>query len=175
MGDSPTPQRRKPRRVYTKHGLTQLLKAVSKRGLAGIDGRSSLAVAARTFREHLMADLGGADEISTGQATLIELAARSWVILERIDAWLFAQPTIVNARRRCLLPIVVQRQTAADALAKYVTALGLERRKAPPKDLHAYLAEAAAANDAGSPPGTRQSAPAVATTVALSPDAQEAP
>jgi hypothetical protein len=61
----------------------------------------------------------------------------------------------------------VQRQTAADALAKYVTALGLERRKAPPKDLHAYLAEAAAANDAGPP--------TVSATVALSPDAQEAP
>jgi hypothetical protein len=36
---------------------------------------------------------------------------------------------LINARKRALLPVVLQRQQLADALARHLTQLGLERRR----------------------------------------------
>jgi hypothetical protein len=47
----------------------------------------------------------------------------------------------VNARKRALLPVVKERIQLADALARYLYALGLQRRAAPVKSLEAYVAE----------------------------------
>ena len=134
-------QPNKPRRAYTRHGLTPLLKAVSKRGLNAVDGRSALAIAARDWRAGLIADRGGPDEISTATKALIELAVRQWLIVESIDGWLFQQPSLINRRSRVLYPVVVQRQAASDALARLLGQLGLERRQAKEVDLKTYLAQ----------------------------------
>ena len=42
-------------------------------------------------------------------------------------AWLLTQPTLINKRKKSLLPVVLQRQTLADGLARYLAQLGLER------------------------------------------------
>ena len=55
-------------------------------------------------------------------------AYKSKLLLDSIDTWLLTQPTLVNVRKRSLIPIVLQRQTLADGLARYLTQLGLERR-----------------------------------------------
>jgi hypothetical protein len=47
---------------------------------------------------------------------------------------------LVNARKRTLLPVVRERQALADALARYLAQLGLERRAKPVADLATYLA-----------------------------------
>lgn len=61
-------------------------------------------------------------------------------MLDSIDAWLLVQPSLVNLRRRALLPVVRERQQLADALARYLGQLGLERRGKPVPDLASYLA-----------------------------------
>jgi hypothetical protein len=76
----------------------------------------------------LIEDLGGPDEISTQRSALIDLAVKSKLLLDSIDAWLLTQPSLVNARKRTLIPVVLQRQTLADGLARYLSQLGLERR-----------------------------------------------
>jgi hypothetical protein len=38
------------------------------------------------------------------------------------------QSTLINKRKKALLPVVLQRQTLADALARYLGQLGLERK-----------------------------------------------
>jgi hypothetical protein len=48
---------------------------------------------------------------------------------------------LVDKRRRALLPVVRERQQLADALAKYMVALGLERQHPPVESLTEYLAE----------------------------------
>jgi hypothetical protein len=70
-------------------------------------------------------------------------------MLDSIDACLLVQPSLVNMRKRALLPVVKERQQLADALARYMAMLGLERRARPVPDLHQYLREreAAAAQD----------------------------
>ena len=76
-----------------------------------------------------------------------ELAARTKVLLDGVDAWLFGKPTkhegstrLFSKRDRKLYPIVRQRQALADSLARYMGMLGLERR-AKVYDLGEYVVE----------------------------------
>jgi hypothetical protein len=100
------------------------------KGLGGrvIDRPTTLGKALHKWRSDLIADLGGQDNISTQQSALVDLAVKSKLLLDSIDAWLLTQPTLINKRKKTLLPVVLQRQTLADGLARYLAQLGLERR-----------------------------------------------
>jgi hypothetical protein len=111
-----------------KHGLNSLKKAWSQLGNRALDGRSPAAIAIRRWRAELIADLGGADAISTQQLAIIDLAGKQKLLLDSIDTWLLSQPSLINHRKRSVIPVVQQGQALADALAKYLTQLGLERR-----------------------------------------------
>jgi hypothetical protein len=75
-----------------------------------------------------MSDRGGIEQTSTQQRQLIDLAVKTKLLLDSIDAWFVKQPSLVNHRKRALLPVVLQRQQLADAMARYMTQLGLERK-----------------------------------------------
>ena len=62
-------------------------------------------------------------------------------MLESVDRWLLQQPSLVNKSRRQLFPVVLQRQQLADALARYMTTLGLERRARPMETLATHIEE----------------------------------
>ena len=124
----------------TKHGLTLMKRALKEHGTRAIDRRTSLGKALDRWRDELVSDLGGHEQVSTQQLAIVALAVRTKLLLESVDAWLLQQPTLVNARKRTLLPVVLQRQQLADALARYMTHLGLERRPRPLPMLKDYLA-----------------------------------
>jgi hypothetical protein len=124
------------------HGLNSLKKAWSELGNRTIDGRSPAAVALRKWRADVIDDLGGEDAISTQQEALIDLACKSKLLLNSVDAWLMTQPSLVNKRKRSLFPVVLQRQTLADGLARYLGQLGLERRVKPPETVSDLLNKA---------------------------------
>lgn len=119
--------RQKSRRTYTKTGLFTLRRALIDLGSRAIDGRSSVGVALRRWKADLARDLGGQDSISTQQETLIELAARSKIMLDSIDNWILAQPILINARKKIILAVVQQRQVVADGLTRVLKELGLKR------------------------------------------------
>lgn len=133
----PCPSRLK--RIYSRHGLTTLRATVRQLGPRVLDRRTTLGKQLAAWRADLVRDLGG--DVSTQQAAVVELAVRTKLLLDSIDAWLLTQPTLVNARRRALLPVVRERQQLADALARYLAQLGLERRASRVPDLLAYIAE----------------------------------
>jgi hypothetical protein len=135
----PAIQKRGVKRGYRKTGLYTLKRALIDLGSRAIDGRSSVGVALKRWKADLARDLGG--EISTQQETLIELAARSKIILDSIDNWILAQPTLVNSRKKIIYAVVQQRQTVADGLARCLVQLGLERRSPPQKTLAEILEE----------------------------------
>lgn len=135
---TPRSGRHRPRlRPYHKHGLSTLRRTVEAIGGRLLDGRSTLAKQLAAWRADLIRDLGG--DVSTQQAAIIDLAVRTKLMLDSIDAWLLVQPSLVNLRKRALLPVVRERQSLADALARYMTQLGLER-KARDLDLASALA-----------------------------------
>lgn len=109
------------------HGLTTLKRAVRRLGSRAIDRRSRTGRALAAWRADLVRDLGGTP--TTAQLAIIELAVRTKLLLDSIDAWLLTQPSLVDRRKRALLPVVRERQQLADALARYLGQLGLERRE----------------------------------------------
>jgi len=129
-GNSPPPAP-KGNRYHEQRGFHALKKAWSKLGNRMIDGRSPAAVALRKWRQEIIDDLGGPDNMSAQKETIIDLACRSRLILHSVDTWLFEQESLVyrsKKRLATLLPVVFQRQELADSLAKYMSMLGIERR-----------------------------------------------
>ena len=118
-------------RYAQKHGINALKKAWSQFGNRMIDGRSPAAVALRKWRQEIIDDLGGPDNMSAQKETIIDLACRSRLILHSVDTWIFEQQTLVHRSKKrlaTLLPVVMQRQQLADSLAHYMKMLGLDRR-----------------------------------------------
>ena len=132
---------KKVKRYYTKHGLTTLKAAMRVLGGRAIDRRTAMGRALEDWRHSIIQDLGGVDQTSTQQRQVIDLAVKTKLLLDSIDAYLFKQPSLVNHRRRALLPVVVQRQTLADGLARYMTQLGLEKKVKLIPALSEYLSK----------------------------------
>ena len=137
-----TPSGPKPKggRAYQKHGLTPAKQAIREWGSRAIDNRTRSGRALKAWREQLIDDLGGIEQVSAQQLTILELAARTKILLDGIDAWLFEQPSLINKRDRRLFAVVKERQTLADSLARYMGQLGLERR-GKTYDLTDYVVE----------------------------------
>ncbi len=112
----------------SKHGLTKLKQSVKALGGRVIDKRTTLGKSLAKWRADLIQDLGGKESISTQQEALVDLCVKSKLILDSIDAWLLTQPSLINARKRALLPAVRERQQLADGLARYLGTLGLKRQ-----------------------------------------------
>jgi hypothetical protein len=109
------------------HGLYILKAAVNGLGNRVIDKRTVTGKALRKWRTDLERDLGG--DISTQQGAVVDLAVKSKLLLDSIDVWLLTQPSLINKRKKTLLPVVLQRQQLADGLARYLSMLGLERKR----------------------------------------------
>ncbi len=120
--------------------LRTLKRAILELGEHAIDRRTTLGKALAQWRADLVQDLGGSGAVSTQELAVVDLAVKTKLLLDSVDAWLLVQPSLVNARKRTLLPAVLQRQQLADALARYLALLGLKLRQAPVAPLEAYLA-----------------------------------
>jgi hypothetical protein len=112
-----------------RHGLSSMKNALVRSKQVRLDMRYRTGKALVRWRLDLVADLGGEDAISTQQAALIELCVRNKLMIDTIDNWILAQPSLVNKSKRAVLPVVLQRCQLADGLARYLAQLGLERRK----------------------------------------------
>jgi hypothetical protein len=127
------------KRSYRKHGLTQAKTALQRYGARAIDGRTKAGRELAQWTQQLVDDLGGHDQITEMQRTVIELAARTRYLLNGIDAWLIDQPSLISKSKRKLFDVVKERQRLSDAVAGYMAQLGLERRQPKGIDLTAYL------------------------------------
>src|SRR5262245_29803577 len=114
---------------------------IKLRGFSAIDRRTAAARATLAFKHELIAALGGEAGLSPQRRKLIDLASRASLLLDHIDAWLFQQRSLVNARAKTLLPVLVQRQALADHLTRLLDKLGLDR-VVKPIDLASYYADA---------------------------------
>jgi hypothetical protein len=110
-------------RPYSRHGLNAPMARIKLRGFSAIDRRTAAAREHLAFRRELANALGGEADLTPQQRKLIDLAARASALLDHVDAWLFQQPRLVNARAKTLLPILVQRQALADHLVRLLDKL----------------------------------------------------
>jgi hypothetical protein len=129
------------KRPYSRHGLNVLKARVQVRGLTAIDMRTAAAQALVAWRRELFTDLGGEDACSAQKKAIIEIATRTRLYIESLDAWILEQRSLVNYKRKAILPVVLQRQTLADAFARYMAQLGLERKQKPVPTLKDFILE----------------------------------
>ena len=127
------------------HGLTLMKRAIAQLGPRpldqALDPNSPMGRALAEWRRDLTDDLGGAESITTAQAGMVELAVRTRLLLDSVDAFILGMPSPVNRRLRAVYPVVLQRQTLANGLARFLETLGLERRAPKALDLaHALRA-----------------------------------
>jgi hypothetical protein len=156
----------KPTRPYVRTGLNALKARVKVRGLHAIDQRTASARALIAWRRDLLADLGGEAACSAQQRMLVEDAVRARLYLDHLDAYLLEQASLVNMRRRIVVPVLVARQQIADHLLRVLGQLGLERRAPAAPTLGQLLAARATAAGA---------APAASPTPSPGPGQEEDP
>src|SRR5207249_4224128 len=99
-----------PRKSYVQSGVYALKNAVAKLGSRALpSSRTALGRALREWRGALVSDLGGPEAITTQQAALVEMAVRTKLLLDSVDAYVLSMPSPVNKRARCLFPVVKER------------------------------------------------------------------
>src|SRR5262245_15964660 len=117
----PNPEPSKPKRratggspggpARTRTGLRALKSRVTVRGLAAIDRRTAAARTLLDFRRDLLDDLGGEPHISAARLALVDVAVRTRLHLDHVDAFLMEQSSLIVKRARLrgrLLPLVEQ-------------------------------------------------------------------
>ena len=122
------------------HGHWLRKRALMRGGFAKVDKRTRTGRALAERRHQIFEDLGGKESLSQIQLDLVERYMRLCVLIDSLDAWLFKQPSIVNKRRRALIPIVKERAQLDDSALRLAQALGLKRQPKPVPSLQEYLA-----------------------------------
>jgi hypothetical protein len=115
----------KARKTAPRPGLKPLIQRVNARGMAAVDGRTKAMRAVTGWKQDLVRDLGG--DPSAQRLTLVDLAAKTMLYLNHIDAWLMQQDSLLNKRKRSILPVLRERQTLCGSLARLLGQLGLDR------------------------------------------------
>lgn len=115
------------------------------RWLAKIPGSQQLQM----WVDEVIETLGGGDRVTAQQRALISSVAKTYLILEIVDGYLFRQPdvesAIVNSAKHSLRPIVIQRQQLADSLARQLVILGLDPSPLREETFLGYINEKEAA------------------------------
>ena len=116
--------------THISHGLQAMERGLAEvsHDEAWLDRLGPVGEAIKSWRDEIISDLGGDDSISAMQRVVVDSACKTYILLSSVDAWLLRQNPI-NKRKRSLYPIVRERQQLADALARYMQTLGLERRQ----------------------------------------------
>jgi Transposase domain (DUF772) len=102
-------------------------RAIAKLGARAIPGNTKLGYALKAWRKELIEDLGGDDNISIQQRTIVECASTTRLMISSLDAWITSQPSLMQ-RNRTLIPVIMQRQQLVNSLVSMLVQLGLERR-----------------------------------------------
>jgi len=145
-----------PRRPYSRHGLNVVKAKVKVRGLAAIDMRTAAAQALVAWRAEMLADLGGEQLVSAQQRALVEMAVRTRLYVEHLDFFLCEQESLINKKKKAVLPVLRERQQLVDSLARIMGQLGLERKQKPALSLPEYLVEQYGKEDVAAAPKADQ-------------------
>ena len=126
------------KRDYQSSGLHHLKRVYNELGGRTIDPDSDVGRGLAAWRESVKEDLGG--ELSAQEESILDVACRSWLILSSIDTWILTKPKhLVNERNRHIVPAVRERSQIADSFLRYMSALGMRKRKKNPITLTEYV------------------------------------
>lgn len=142
------PTRTKPPKPRQLHGFTKALKGRYKADAAQLDGRSAASIAMSAYRANLVSSLGGKDNLSVQEITIVELCSRDWQIIQQIDAYLLTVG-MFSKRKKAAWPLLATGLQVADSLARKLQSLGLHRRSRPVQSLSQLLSASPEPNAEG--------------------------
>ena len=116
------------RRPYSRSGLHTLKRLVKTHGLNALDHRSAPVRALWGWRSELLAALGGERVVTPQQEAIVDLAVRTRLYVDHVDAFLIGQRSLINKKRKAVLPVLRERQTLADGLARLLGQRGQRAR-----------------------------------------------
>jgi hypothetical protein len=126
--------------MTAKHGMGGLKQALRVRGMDALDRRTSPVRLMEAFRSELVVSLGGEESLSAQELALVEMVCRTRLLLDHCDSYLLGLPSVINRRRKALVPLVRERMQLQDSLARLLGQLGVARRHKPVPSLAEYLA-----------------------------------
>ncbi len=92
---------------------------------------SPVELAARAWRQEVIADLGGLNTVPAAKRALLDAATGTKIILDSLDRYLFELAEsggLINRRNRKAFAVVQDRMRVADSLTRQLQALGTERQ-----------------------------------------------
>jgi hypothetical protein len=139
-------------RNHETHGIMTFKNAVQRRmrrGRSVIDKRSKEGQRAEAFKQALIEDLGGIDNLSAAKLRLIDEIARDHYLADEIDRRVFKMIHKIKLKEQSLNTMADPKQfatfysyrSASHNLMKNLALLGLEKVKPPPKTLEQLLSE----------------------------------
>jgi hypothetical protein len=121
------------------HGLNTLMRRVKARGIDALDGRTVAVKAAMHWRSALLNDLGGEANVSTQRLAIVDAAVRTKLFLDHVDCFLMQQESLVNRKRKSVIPALKERRELVDSLNRSLSLLGLERQQRAIPTLREYI------------------------------------
>jgi hypothetical protein len=117
-----------------------LKSAVKVKGLWAIDKRSLAAKALFRWKRELVAQLGGIEEVTPAKMCLVDMAVRTRLFIEALDAFLVEQKSLINESQKSVIPVLLERQQLVDSLGKLLKQIGLQRQHGKILSLKEYWA-----------------------------------
>jgi hypothetical protein len=139
---------------YHTSGTQRLKRAVKVLGSRTIDQRTSMGKALAAYRDDLIADLGGAENLSRQEHLLVEEVIITTLLLSSVNAWLLAQKSLVSKKARGVIAAVRDRNSLVLTLKGLLESLGLKRRAKQADSLESIAAEYAERRRSESGPAT---------------------
>jgi hypothetical protein len=136
---------------YHTSGTQRLKQAVKVLGSRTIDQRTTVGRALKVFRDELVADLGGAENLSRQESLLIEEVIITTLLLSSVNAWLLAQKSLVSKKTRGVIAAVRDRNSLVLTLKGLLESLGLHRRARKVPTLAEVYAKPPTATGSGAP------------------------
>lgn len=121
------------------HGLHTLMRGVKANGIEALDGRTVAVKAVTAWRTALLADLGGEANVSTQRLAIVDAAVRTKLFLDHVDCFLMQQESLVNKKRKSVIPALRERQVLVDCLSRLLAQLGLQRVPKAVPSLQEYI------------------------------------
>jgi hypothetical protein len=91
--------------------------------------------------EAIYQDGGGKEQFSELKQHLVSRYLITELMIQSVDRWLLEQPSLINRAKRCIFPIVSERNRLVSVSLQLAQAIGLERKQKPVHTLESYIQE----------------------------------
>jgi hypothetical protein len=88
------------------HGLWAAKNFLKTWGNQAIDRRTTVGKALNEWKDEIVLDLGGSDNLSAQERAVLDIVVRLKLMLDSIDAYILQQKSLVIKKSRSVIPVI---------------------------------------------------------------------